>query len=319
MTTDTTNSTASAARPRIVVGIDGTSASHVAVRYAASEAKRIGAVLELVHGAPGLAPLGAGLAAMYPLTPAETRAIGTKILNHARKVAREVAGDTWEIRTTLLDGDPAQALTSTAHDALQIVVGGRRRSLVDRLVVGSVTSGLAGRATVPVIVVPEGWVPSGAKDVVAVGVRDPADSDALLHHALHVAAARSATLRIVHAWQLPALYDDLVATRVDSEVWQRQARTAIRRALRRVRPAFPHVPVDVHLVHAQPARALEEATNEADILVIAAREHAFPFGRLGGTGRALFRVARCPVEIMPPPQLHLAHARASVLDPELVS
>ena len=41
------------ASPRIVVGIDATPASATGVKYAALEAQRLGAVLDIVHATPG--------------------------------------------------------------------------------------------------------------------------------------------------------------------------------------------------------------------------------------------------------------------------
>lgn len=312
------NSDTRAARPRIVVGVDGSDAALAAVRYAAAEAVRGGAELVIAHAGPSPLVLGAaGPLGLYPLTPAEYRGVGIKIVNHARTVAREVAGDSWPIRTALLDGETAAAaLVAHAHGARMLVLGDQRRALLDRLVTGSVLHDVAGNARVPVIVVPEGWQGEDPKAVVTVGIGEIETSEDLLQHAMAIAADRDATLRIVHAWELPGLYDDLIVTRIDSELWRDQNRQEIEAVLRRLRPAFPHLAVDVELVHQQPARALVAASGNADLLVLGRRRRGLR--HLGGTARAVLREARCPVEVVPPAQERTRSPESRILDPALV-
>lgn len=50
----------------------------------------------------------------------------------------------------------------------------------------------------------------------------------------------------------------------------------------------------------QPARVLQQATDGADLLLLARRHGGFPFCHLVGTGRALLRGGHCPVEMVPP-------------------
>lgn len=307
----------STSRPRIVVGADGSDAALTAARYAASEATRIDADLEIVHASPTFVNLNAGPVGYYPLTPTEYRGIGLKVLKRARKAARKVAGDAWPIGTSLIEGPAAAALTAAADGARLLVLGDQRRSLLDRLITGSVVNTIAGSSPVPVVVVPETWRDDEHLGVVTVGLRDAADGDDLIRAALAIAAERDAKLRILHAWKLPALYDDIIVTRIDTQVWGQQTRTEIDEAVSRVSGDHPEVSVEVQLVHAQPARALVAASRESDLLVIARRGSGLR--HLGSTGKAVLRESRCPVEVVLPSAKQPENDRGRTADPALVA
>ena len=104
----------------------------------------------------------------------------------------------------------------------------------------------------------------------------------------------------MHAWELPPVYDDLITARVAAREWSEKAEHAMEDALTAVREAHPEVPIELRVRHGQPARVLQQATEGAELLLLARRPHAFPFGHLGGTGRTLLRVSHCPVEVLPP-------------------
>jgi nucleotide-binding universal stress UspA family protein len=144
------------ARPRIVVGVDGSEAALDAVRYAAHEALQRGAELVIAHATPGIVRVGTGVTAGP--TSAECRAAGLRVLERARRAASEVAGATGtvsHVATALLDGPPAAMLVGEAEDAEMLVLGGGRRP--ERFRTGSVLSQVLETSEVPVVIVPEGW------------------------------------------------------------------------------------------------------------------------------------------------------------------
>ena len=74
--------------PRIVVGIDDTPASATGVKYAALEAQRLGAELDIVHATPGYGDLHGDV----PLVDDQTlAAFGHKLLRDAEVLARSMA------------------------------------------------------------------------------------------------------------------------------------------------------------------------------------------------------------------------------------
>lgn len=291
----------STSRSRIVVGVDGTDAALTAVRYAAAQAHRLDADLDIVHASPVFVHLNAGPAGFYPLTPAEYRGIGLKILAVARKAAQQIVDETTQVHTTFVEGPAGPALTSIANRASgsrMLVLGDQRRSIADRLITGSVVNAVAGTAAVPVVVVPESWTADRSLGVIAVGVQEVEDSEELLRTALAIAADRGARLRVLHAWQLPMFYDDLIVGRIDSDGWSQQIRSRLDDAIAAVHPDHPEVPVQVELIHEQPARALVEASSETDLLLLSRHRHGLR--HLGSTGRAVLRECHCPVEVVLP-------------------
>jgi nucleotide-binding universal stress UspA family protein len=279
----------------ILVGIKGDPGSSAALQYAAREAGLRGVGLRLVHVVPGYVPI----VPMAPLVPSSLEETGRQIVDRAAQEAVSlVPGDT--VPTTILTGGRVPELVRAAEHAPMIVLGHDDRSTLERLVTGSTVTGVAARASCPVVVVPVGWEPEEQPRPVVVGVKSIQHSDALLRSALDIAAGRGSPVVLVHAWELPQAYDDLITSRVQAQEWSERAERALEESLAPVREAHPDVPIEIRVRHGQPARVLQQATEEAGLLLLARRPHAFPFGHLGGTGRTLLRVSRCPVEVLPP-------------------
>lgn len=281
----------------VVVGVDGTPASEAAVRYGAQEAARLGAGLRLVH----VAAETASLLAMYPAlfrSAADAKRFARRMLRHAvEQVGDVVPLD--RISAAVLTGSVADGLVTAGEEARLLVLGDQHRPLVDRMFTGSVLAGVAGHSRAPVVAVPANWEPGGHRPVVA-AVKDSAGSLGLVRRALEIADRQQARLVLLHAWQLPVGYDDLIALRVDEDQWAQEASGGLRSLVDDVHGDFPDVEVDLRVVHGQPAHVLCEASRNADLLLLARRPHGFPWGHLGATGRAVLRESRCPVEVLPP-------------------
>lgn len=279
----------------IVVGVNGSAGSSAAIRYAAHEAQRLGSSVQLAHVIPNLVPL----TPMFPIAPTDLDSAAREILHEAAEEARPLVG-TQHLTTVLLDGPRVPSLLRTADHARMVVVGHERRSTMEHLITGSTLTGLAARAVCPIVSVPEEWVPREEHGCIVVGIKSTEHSAGLVRRALEIAGERKARVVLVHAWALPQEYDDLISSRIEIEEWAERARRSIERSLSGLREAYAQVPIEVRVVHGQAARVLQHASEEADLLVLARRAHAFPFGHLGGTARALLRESACPVEIVPP-------------------
>jgi len=134
---------------RIVVGIDGSDGSYLALDWALREAELRGASVRLVHGwafvASTMDPTGAALA--------ECERAGEEILGEA--VARVKASHpkisvTSELRST----SPSEALIEASHDADLVVVGTRGRGGFVGLLLGSVSHQVVHHAVCAVAVIP---------------------------------------------------------------------------------------------------------------------------------------------------------------------
>jgi nucleotide-binding universal stress UspA family protein len=279
----------------IIVGVNNTPGSYAALRFAAQEAKRRRTGVHLVHVVPNYVPL----IPMAPVVPSDLEETGRAIVVRAVEQMTALLPDE-PLANTVLHGARVPTLVGAAEGAPMIVLGHEERSTLERLVTGSTVAGVASRAACPVVVVPAAWEPADEKRPVVVGIKSTQHSHGLVRRAFEVASLRGCGVVFVHAWELPQEYDDLITARVDSEEWSRNARRSIEESLPPLREAYPDVPVEVRARHGQPARVLQQATEDADLLLLARRSHAFPFGHLGGTGRTLLRGSHCPVEVLPP-------------------
>lgn len=290
----------------VVVGIDGTEQSAQALRYAATEARRRGCGLRLVHAIHETAPL----TPMYPFLSMETFAeAGQRIAEEAERTARELAPDL-SVETAVVPGAPAGALGHASDHACLVVLGHRDRSLLGRVLTSSTTTGVAARAHCPVVSVPAAWSETdqpeeqqegGQQARVVVGVDGSSASKDALREAFAEADRRGALLTVLHAWRLPDAYADMVANRtgVDAD-WRGPATRELEAMTAPGREAHPTVEVDLDLRYQSPAPALVGASEGADLLLLGRRGHGAPLGLyLGSLARTLIREARCPVEVVP--------------------
>ncbi|GFG86214.1 universal stress protein [Mycolicibacter algericus] len=138
----------------VVVGIDGSATSRIAVHWAAREAERRGLPLTLVH------------AASTELSPRVARwmVFGQHELPH-RRVQRiiddavDIAGDSarhdgpTQVNPKLVFTDPIDTLVEMSRKAELVVVGSRRRRRLWHALTGSVGSALTERSRCPVAVI----------------------------------------------------------------------------------------------------------------------------------------------------------------------
>ncbi|GAA1696455.1 universal stress protein [Nonomuraea maheshkhaliensis] len=134
------------ARPygRVIVALDGSPSSRLAVRLAAEEAALRGAELHAVH-AVYWDPLGAEL-----LAPDA----GDLVAWGERLLAGELAELQVQARPVVVPGHPAEALTRLGAQADLLVMGRRGRSRLTGILLGSTSDYCAQHALCPVMVAP---------------------------------------------------------------------------------------------------------------------------------------------------------------------
>jgi len=286
-----------AQRDPVLVGVDGSRASAAAIRFAAYEAHRLDLDVHLVHVVPNYVPI----TPLVPLVPLDLEETGREIISAAQVEAHRIL-PLGRVKTSLLGGPRVPALLGAAEHARLVVLGAEQHAVVERVLTGSTLFGVAASAPCPLVAVSSEWSPHAVRGCVVAGVKSTLHSAELLRRAFEAAASRAARVVLVHAWELPGEYDDLVTAQVDEDQWSDRAVRAIEAGLTDLRETYPQVPVEIRVVHGQPARVLQATSEEADLLLVARRHHGFPFGHLGGTGRALLRVGGCPVEVVPPPK-----------------
>ncbi len=289
--------------PPVVVAV-GRRGSAAAVDYAAAEALRQHRGLHVVHAiddASEGAHTDAELAALHE----DGGAVLEVAVARAEAEVSGLAGD--------LDPRPfgtVAAVVAAGIDAPLVVVGRCPESARVHPYVRSVTGGVAARAHVPVVSVPDGWTDTVQEPHVVVGVDDPESSAEVLHEAFAAARTRGARLTVVTTWWLPTGSGHRPLTQVDDPGWPESLRTAIDRATAELRSTYDDVPLEIHVRNARPGEALIEASEDAVLLVVGRHDPLLPTGsHLGPVARAVLRDSASPVLLATPRHAHHVHPR----------
>ncbi|MEO9177186.1 MAG: universal stress protein [Gaiellales bacterium] len=136
--------------------------------------------------------------------------------------------------------------------------------------------------------------------LVVVGVDGSACSYEALEFAIEEAGLRKARLRIVTAWNIPALaYSGPYASGVDPEVFEAGAKTTSAQAVERARAIAPQLEIEAITPNAGGASGLLAAAEGAVLLVVGSRGHGgFATLLLGSVSQQLAQHAPCPVAIL---------------------
>lgn len=282
-------------RHGIVVGVDGSPASKVAVDWAAREADMRNAALTLVHVLPA--------ARFWPevATPSRIEQLyqsqAQRWLREATTVAEKAMTAPVRIDTRLLDGAVLPSLVDLSKEAQLIVVGCRGQGSIARRLMGSISRGLVQRAHCPVAVLhdedPLMSCPV-ARAPVVVGIDGSPASELAAEIAFDEASRRGVELVAVHAWmddttfELPA--DEWSAT------GKGMAEQTLTQQLTRWRQRYPEVPVRQVVVRDQPARQLVKQADDAQLVVVGSHGRGgFAGMLLGSVAAAVAESARMPV------------------------
>lgn len=277
----------------VAVGYHGCDA---AVEFAVAEAQRTQSPVHLVQvtGLPDTAEYAVPSSTMHDVDATIEQALA-----HTRKLAAEsdiaVTGERVE------DPSHVRALVRHADRGRMMVLQHRRIGALHRIVTGSTTNGVAARAAVPVVSVPEDWSPATAGSIVTVAVQDEHEASEVMRAGFEQARARHASLVVLHAWWMASGYDVPVVDGTVKREWVERAQRFLTPALTTLRAEFPDVDATVQVLHAPPTEALLDAAQQSSLLVIGRRHHLLPLGsHLGPHARATLNHSACPVLVVPP-------------------
>jgi nucleotide-binding universal stress UspA family protein len=140
-------------RKRVVVGVDTYAASKPAVDYAAEEAVRRDAVLQVVH--TWHIPVGAASMYGYPVWP-DIEACRNAALDEVTHTAHEIAAMHPEllIETIVAEGGAVQAIAEQSVGAALVVLGRHHHGRIAKMLVGSTSESAAKRVECPLVIVP---------------------------------------------------------------------------------------------------------------------------------------------------------------------
>ncbi|WP_151770557.1 universal stress protein [Streptomyces abyssomicinicus] len=297
----------------VVAGLDGSPESRAAVDWAAREARMRSVPLKIVHVHEPTPPR----LAQAPFLAEETRQDwGREVPPQvADAVRREQPG--LEVTIEGVEGRAPVVLTEQAGQDGLLVLGSRGLGGISGFIAGSVGLGVIAHAEHPVVLVRAGESaveehlddPSGGRSdttpyrPVVVGV-DPEDtSDAVLEFAFESAARRSAPLRAVQGYSLPAFYE--WAGSVEGEAFgrmRRQQSELLERKLAPWRAAHPRVEVIQESEPGKGSVLLADASRNASLVVVGHRLRRHTLGlRIGAVAHAVLHHAVAPVAVVPHP------------------
>jgi nucleotide-binding universal stress UspA family protein len=282
-------------RRPIIVAVGDSDVHESALRFAAGEALRDDRPLHLAHV---IHPPQGVIGPDSRLVPAEGADRAGRTLLDAQAIrAREITAGRVPVRTFLERGSVVPRLVELSRGADHVVLQHRELGRRYRVFTGTVGAGLPAAAAVPVVSVPELWAGPTTAPVVSVGLDGMHGNEQLLEHAFTEADIRGASLTLVHAWFLPALYDDAVLDRRALHQWRDEVRRELLEQVARWRPSYPGIEIRVEVPHSRPADALVEASGRSDLLLLGHRSSEGA-GQVGAMTRAVLREATCPTLVV---------------------
>ena len=282
-------------RPGIVVGVDGSPASIVAVDWATRDAVMRNVPLTLVHVASGL--LGTRPQAPIPTGFGEwQRRRGREILDDATRVANQAVSGNGikQVEAEIYYSATIPTLVDMSKAAEMVVVGSRGHSALGS-VLGSVSAGLLQHAHCPVAVIhdEDPLMPHPAHAPVLVGIDGSPTSELATAIAFDEASRRHVELIALHAWSDSGVLD---FPGMDWLTMKSSEDEVLAERLAGWQERYPDVKVHRHIVCDRPAHQLIERSEAAQLVVVGSRGRGgFAGMLLGSVSSAVVQSARMPV------------------------
>jgi nucleotide-binding universal stress UspA family protein len=281
----------------ILVGVDGSASSKMAVAWAARDAAMRGAPLTLVHV---LAP---PVVMAFPETPMPPSYMewqqeqAKRFIQEAFTIVEQSTGSGGppEVGSETVVGSTLPTLVDLGKEAVMIVVGSRGHGWLHRSLMGSVSSNLVRHAHCPVAVIHDAGQsmrhPSGAP--VVVGVDGSPTSDATTAVAFEEASFRGVELVAVYAWHDTHVFD---VPGIDISAMQNDGERILAEQLAGWQERYPDVKVRRVVVCDRPADQLIEQSRAAQLVVVGSHGRGgFAGMLLGSVSMAVVQSARIPV------------------------
>ncbi|MEV8523886.1 universal stress protein [Streptomyces sp. NPDC052000] len=292
----------------LVVGVDGSESSLLAVDWAMVEAARHGLPLRLVHASPWerYERVRPSFGADRPAGEVMAQNIVASCAERAQLRDPHV-----KVSANVVAADAVSTLLRAGPEAFALDTGVRGRGEVAGLLLGSVSLTVAARAMCPVVVRGEERDLGGSTGRVVVGVGDSTGGTGAVRFAAREAEARGWALTAVRAWRSPVHEPDSpTAESVPGEdprlaadaagAPEEQASAKLDDALREVARESPEVDVSRRAVEGPAHRVLLDASADADLIVVGAQRRHGHFGlQLGSVAHALLHHSACPVAVVP--------------------
>ncbi|MEO5983319.1 MAG: universal stress protein [Pedococcus sp.] len=290
----------------IVVGIDLSDTSDLALEWAAQEAERRSCDLTVVHtySLPTYPAARAGVPGGTVVTELDDSVRESAVASTTHAAERiQAAHPGLEVSVQTAAGSPGEALVRASREAGLVVVGSRGLGAFRGLLMGSVSTHVCAQSHCPVVVVHESPSRSLPDARVVVGVDGTRTSAAALAFAFEQAASRDVGLTVVHTWQLDATEgaSASMAWSVDWEQAGEQERSVVAEAVAGFGEQYPTVDVRRDVAPGHPVEELERQSENACLLVVGTRGRGVVSGWVkGSVSQAVVRAAHCPVAVVHP-------------------
>ena len=284
----------------VVVGVNATTASDLAVDWAAEYAALTGRRLLAVHGTGfvGVRPNAQDLLEAELFVLEGGRAIVDAAVERARKEQPSLdASGVAEV------GDPPSVLLEHAHDASVVVVGSRRDEAFRRLF-GSVSLAVTRHTGCPLVVVRphRHRAPAPPRNGVVLGVDGTSASRDAAAFAFHYASVHRMPLVVLNAsWERLSRGSAALEllTYAQGRELTEEEELSIAETVAGLPEQYPDVEWSETHRTADPAEALIEASESAALVVVGARRIGMPKALLlRSVSTALVEHAHCPVAVV---------------------
>jgi nucleotide-binding universal stress UspA family protein len=287
----------------VVVGVDDSPASRVAVQWAARDAELSDMPLTLVHA---ISPeIGGWMQVGFPPGLAQwQKTQGHRIIDAALRTVDQACKHNGPARvdTELICEAAVPALLDLSKEAKLIAVGSHGIGGLGDRVLGSVSSALVHHARCPVAVVHDDdpRTPASSHAPVLVGIDGSPASELATAIAFDEASHRNVGLLALHAWSDKTL---LRFPDIDWPAIKTMQHKELVEHLAGWRERYPRVNVQVVIVPDEPARRLLEHSAAAQLTVVGSHgRSAFVGMSLGSVSAAVAHSARTPVIVARQPE-----------------
>jgi len=283
----------------ILVGVDGSACSRAALRWAADEAVMRNVPLTLVHVLH--TPKGSWSSWGLSTSPLpadfdqERKEQALQVMDEAVTLIEDADEHRGRlsINTELLSSPVVPTLIDLTDQAQMIVVGSRGHNVLQRGLLGSVSTGLIHHARCPVAVIHDSDEPASARGPVVVGIDGSPASELATAIAFEEASWRGVYLVALHVWS------DADGPDLPDAHWSELRSAAQKTLAERLagwRERYPDVSIRPNIAFSNPARRLINRAEGAQLVVVGSRGRGgFPGMLLGSVSGAVVHAVRAPI------------------------
>ncbi|ORA60055.1 universal stress protein [Mycobacteroides franklinii] len=275
----------------IVVGVDGSSCSDAAVRWAAKESRMRNESLTVVS------------AFDIEQTHVYDQQLRERIYQSRERHAQLILENAWRTAEEAADGPlsrahgqvafghPVPTLVDAAQNARVLVVGSRGLHTLDRLRLGSTSTAVLHHARCPVAVIHDEAILDNHAPIL-LGVDGSPTSEKATAIAFDEASHRKVALIAVHAWHMPDFFEPAF----DLQATENQEKQTLAERLAGWQERYPDVKVDRRVVCDYPAPYLTAESTQSQLVVVGSHGRGgFAGMLLGSVSSTVAQATRVPV------------------------